>query len=154
MKNKLVIIICAIAILLIICGGYFILTSNQTIKYENVTLNTNDFEFFDMDTPEGSNFTIKNKANNMIYYQNNGSYTDEFSGIIINKGLSDDLIGENNEIILNNTNEQIYSSVLKNKTIYKIVTNYGDVDVILIGDNLNLLKEVSNTTQIKKTELN
>ena len=154
MKNKLVIIICAIAILLIICGGYFILTSNQTIKYENVTLNTNDFEFFDMDTPEGSNFTIKNKANNMIYYQNNGSYADEFSGIIINKGLSDDLIGENNEIILNNTNEQIYSSVLKNKTIYKIVTNYGDVDVILIGDNLNLLKEVSNTTQIKKTELN
>ena len=154
MKNKLVIIICAIAILLIICGGYFILTSNQTIKYENVTLNTNDFEFFDMDTPEGSNFTIKNKANNMIYYQNNGSYSDEFSGIIINKGLSDDLIGENNEIILNSSDEQIYSSVLKNKTIYKIVTDYGDVDVILIGNNLNLLKEVSNTTQIKKTELN
>ena len=154
MKNKLLIIICAIAILLIICGGYFILTSNQTIKYDNVTLNTNNFEFFDMDTPEGSNFTIKNKANNMIYYQNNGSYSDEFSGIIINKGLSDDLIGENNEIILNSSDEQIYSSVLKNKTIYKIVTDYGDVDVILIGNNLNLLKEVSNTTQIKKTELN
>lgn len=153
MDKKISLIILIIAVLLIIAGGYFILNSNQSIEYDNVTLKTQDFKFFEIETPEKSNFTVKNTADNMIYYQNNGSYAKDFSGIIINKGLTDELIGDNNNVILNTSNEQIYSIDLKNKTVYKIVSVYDDVDIILIGENLNLLKEVSNTTKIKNTNL-
>jgi hypothetical protein len=59
------------------------------------------------------------------------------------------LIGDNSESILNTSEEQIYSSVFKNDTVYKYVSIHDDVDIILIGDDLNLLKEIADTIDIK-----
>ena len=153
-RSSLILII--IAVVLIIVGGYLIFTnqsygdvSGDDLK---IPLKTKNFKNFNLDIPEGSKFTVKNDADSMKYYQNEGEYSSNISGIIINKGLTDSLIGDNAFSISNSTNEQIYSYQFKNETVYKFVSNHDDVDVILIGNDLNLLKEVSDTIKIKDAD--
>ena len=151
MDNKLLLII--VAFIFIIMGGYLIITNQP---YDDVSgddlkipLKTQDLELFEINLPAGSNFTIKNEASGMKYYQNNGTYAANLSGIIISKGLTDSLIGDNSQNISNSSTEQIYSYKFKNETGYKFVSNQGDVDFILMGNDLNLLKEVADTIRIK-----
>jgi hypothetical protein len=153
MNNKFSMILIAIAVILIVAGGYLIFTNQSgadvTESSSDIPLKTQNFKLFEINTPEGSNFTIKNEANGMKFYQNNGSYSENLSGIIINKGLTESLIGDKSLSISNSSSHQIYSSDFKNRTVYKYVSNQGDVDVILMGNDLNLLKEVSQTIKIK-----
>jgi hypothetical protein len=155
MDNKLSLIV-AIAVILIIVGGYLIITnqsSGEVIEDSlDIPLKTQDFELFEIDIPKGSNFTVKNEADGMKYYQNDGEYSTNISGIIINKNLTDSLIGDASVPVSNSSSEQIYSFMLKNKTSYKYVSKQGDVDIILIGDDLNLLKEISETIEVKDTD--
>jgi hypothetical protein len=142
-----------IAILLIIVGGYLIFTNQPhgdiSGDGDKIPLKTHDFKIFKLDVPEGSKFKVKNEADAMKYYQNDGKYSSNLSGIIISKGITDSLIGDNSVSISNSTTEQIYSYNLKNETMYKFVSNQNKADVILIGNDLNLLKEVSDTIKIK-----
>ena len=85
----------------------------------------------------------------MKFYQNNGSYDKNISGIIITKGLTDTLIGDNSQLISNSSNEKIYAFEFKNETVYRYVSVHDDVDVILMGNDLNLLKEISDSIKIK-----
>ena len=153
MNNKFSMILIAIAVILIVAGGYLIFTNqsgaNVTESSSDIPLKTQNFKLFEINTPEGSNFTIKNEASGMKFYQNNGSYSENLSGIIINKGLTDSLIGDKSFSISNSSSQKIYSSNFKNGTVYKYVSSQGDVDVILMGNDLNLLKEVSQTIKIK-----
>jgi hypothetical protein len=153
MNNKFAMILIAIAVILIVAGGYLIFTNQSgadvTESSSDIPLKTQNFKLFEINTPEGSNFTIKNEASGMKFYQNNGSYSENLSGIIINNGLTDSLIGDKSFSISNSSSQQIYSSDFKNRTVYKYVSNQGDVDVILMGNDLNLLKEVSQTIKIK-----
>ncbi len=151
--NKKLSIVLAVAILFIIVGGYLIFTnqphgdvSGDSLK---IPLKTHDFKLFEIGIPEGSNFSVKNEANGMKYYQNNGKYSSDLSGIIISKNLTDSLIGEGSRPISNSSLENIYVSEFKNETVYRYVSNQGDADIILIGNDLNLLKEVSDTIKIK-----
>lgn len=150
-KSSLVVLI--VAVLLIVVGGYLIVSnqpggdvSGDSLK---IPLKTQDFTLFNADVPEGSNFTVEYEANGMKFYQNTGKYSSNLSGIIINKNLTDVLLGNNSIPISNSTDEHIYSSVVKNETIYKYVSNHGDVDFIIIGDDINLLKEVSDSIKVK-----
>ena len=86
----------------------------------------------------------------MIYYQNVGEHSDEISGIIVNKNLTDTLLGDKITPLSNTSTEKIYVSQVKNNTVYKVVTTKNNTDIILIGQDLNLLKELANTTTIKK----
>ena len=153
MNNKFAMILIAIAVILIVAGGYLIFTNQSggevTESSSDIPLKTQNFKLFEISTPEGSNFTIKNEANGMKFYQNNGSYSENLSGIIINKGLTESLVGDNSLSISNSSSQKIYSSNFKNGTVYKYVSSQGDVDVILMGNDLNLLKEVSQTIKIK-----
>ncbi|WP_405265090.1 hypothetical protein [Methanobrevibacter sp.] len=153
MDKKLSLILIAIAVILIVVGGYLIFTNQSgtgvTEDSSDIPLKVQNFKLFEIDTPEGSNFTIKNEADGMKFYQNNGNYSANLSGIIINKGLTESLIGDNSFSISNSSSEQIYSSDFKNETVYKYVSNQGDVDIILTGNDLNLLKEVSQSIKIK-----
>lgn len=148
-------IVVAIAVLLIVVGAALIITNplggEAAADTSDIPLKSHDFKLFEIKTPEASNFTVKNEADGMKYYQNHGKYNGNFSGIIISKGLTDSLIGDNAIPISNSTDEQLYSFVLKNETNYKYVSNQGDVDIILIGTDLNLLKEVSDSIKIKDT---
>lgn len=153
MNKKSSIIVLAIAVLLIIVGGYLIISNSSggdaSGEAEMVSFKTHDFKLFEMDIPDGSKFKVKNEADGMKYYQNKGNYSDEFSSIIINKNLTDSLIGDNVVSVLNTSGEKIYSFELKNKTNYKLVSTHDDVDIILLGEDLNLLKEVSDTIKVK-----
>ena len=153
MDKKLSLILIAIAVILIVVGGYLIFTNQSgtgvTEDSSDIPLKAQNFKLFEIDTPEGSNFTIKNEAGGMKFYQNNGNYSANLSGIIINKGLTESLIGDNSFSISNSSSQQIYSSDFKNGTVYKYVSNQGDVDIILTGNDLNLLKEVSQSIKIK-----
>ena len=150
-KKNLVLII---AFIFIIIGGYLILTNpinNDDVSgdLQKIPLKTQDFGLFEADVPKGSNFTIKNEASGMKYYQNDGRNANNISGIIVNKNLTDTLIGDNSVPVSNTTTEKIYSQLFKNETIYKLVSTKEDVDFIVIGNDLNLLKEVSDTIKIK-----
>lgn len=149
--DKKLLLIAVIAVILILLGGYLVFMSQHGVNVESgdIPLKTQDFKLFSIDTPEGSNFKVKNQADGMKFYQNSGNYSANFSGIIINKGMTDSLIGDNSQPLSNSTEEQVYMSYFKNETVYKYVSSQGDVDVILIGNDLNLLKEASNTIKIK-----
>lgn len=154
MDKKLSNVILVLAFIFIIVGGYLILTnpiSNEDVSGESlkISLKTQDFDLFKADVPNGSNFTLKNEASGMKFYQNTGKYSTNISGIIISKGLTETLIGNNSVSVANTTTEQIYSAQFKNETIYKLVSNKDDVDFIIIGNDMNLLKEVSDTIEIK-----
>ena len=154
MDKKLSNVILVIAFLFIIVGGYLILTnpiytedfSGESLK---IPLKTQDFGLFEIDVPKGSNFTLKNEADSMKYYENTGKYSSNISGIIINRDLTETLIGMNSVPVSNTTSEKIYSFQLKNETVYKLVSKQGDVDFIISGNDLNLLKEVCDTIKVK-----
>ena len=151
MDKKNVILI--IAVIFVIVGGYLILTNpmngDVSVDELKIPLKTHDFDLFEANVPKGSNFTLKNEASGMKFYQNGGNYSNNISGIIINRDLTDSLIGDNSVSISNTSTEQIYSSQFKNETVYKLVSSKDDVDFIIMGNDLNLLKEVSNTIKIK-----
>lgn len=152
MDKKLSIII-IIAIILIVAGVYLIFTNSSGGEIvedsSQIPLKTQDFKLFEIKVPEGSNFKVKNEADGMKFYQNGGNYSGNISGIIISKGMTESLVGDNSGNVSNSGSQQIYSSVLKNETIYKCVSNNGDVDIILIGNDLMLLKEISDSIKIK-----
>ena len=141
-----------IAAILIIAGGYLIFTSQSggvSIESSDMDLKTHDFKLFTADVPKESDFTLKNEADGMKFYQNNGSDAESISGIIITKALTDDLIGDNSQLISNSSGEKIYAFEFKNQTVYRYVSMQDDADIILMGNDLHLLKEVSDTVKIK-----
>lgn len=152
MDKKLLLII-VIAVILIAAGGYLILINPSNggteVDSPEIPLKKQDFKLFEIEVPEGSNFTIKNEADGMKFYKNNGNFSAEFSGIIVSKGQTESLIGDASVSISNSSSQQIYASELKNETIFKCVSNHGDVDIVLIGNDLILLKKVSESIKIK-----
>ena len=135
MENKGTILIIIIAIALIAIGIYLIHSGTQTTMdgtANEFELETYALKNFDIKAPKGVNFSENNSNDKMIYYQNVGEHSDEISGIS------------------NTSTEKIYVSQVKNNTVYKVVTTKNNTDIILIGQDLNLLKELANTTTIKK----
>lgn len=152
MDRKISLAVIAIAVLLILIGGYLIITNQSgemSIESSDMELKKHDFKLFSAEIPEKSNFTLKNEDDGMKFYQNNGSYDKNISGIIITKGLTDTLIGDNSQLVSNSSTEKIYAFEFKNETVYRYVSSQDGVDVILMGNDLHLLKEVSDTIKIK-----
>ena len=153
MDKKVSLIVIAVAVILIVVGAYLIITNQSSgeisVESADMALKTHNFKLFSADIPKGSNFTVKNENDGMKFYQNNGSYDKNISGIIITKGLTDTLIGDNSQLISNSSNEKIYAFEFKNETVYRYVSVHDDVDVNLMGHDLNLLKEISDSIKIK-----
>lgn len=147
-------IVVGVAVVLILIGACLVITNPYSGEFEESvdSLKTQDLKLFKIDVPVGANFTLKNDGDGMKYYQNTGNHSDRFSSIIITKDLTDSLVGDNVESISNSTSQKIYSFDLKNKTNYKVVSIKEGADVILLGEDLNLLKEVSDTIEIKDVE--
>ncbi|WP_405267660.1 hypothetical protein [Methanobrevibacter sp.] len=154
--NPKIIIIAAIALIVVIFGG-IMLTQDSTIQDENITaidvpLKSADFNYFEIDTPENSNFTVKNALNEtskgMVYWKNTGNYSKEVEGIIIDKNLTDQLIHENMNLLTNDSNTKVYES----NGLYQIVKTQNDTDIILTGSNLHVLNEMITSAKIKDTK--
>ena len=152
MDKKVSIVIVVIALALIIAGAYLIFTnysSGEVTESDMISFKTHDFKLFSMDVPDGSDFKLKNEADGMKYYLNSGNYSSNFTSIILSRDMTDSLIGDNVQSISNTSSSQIYSFSLKNETSYKYVSAQGDVDIIITGNDLNLLKEAADTIEIK-----
>ncbi len=154
--NSKTLIIAAIALIVIIFGG-IMLTQDSAPKEENITaydvpLKSADFSYFEIKTPENSNFTVKNALNEtskgMVYWKNTGNYSNEVEGIIINKNLTDQLIHENMNLLTNDSVTKVYES----NGIYQIVKTQNDTDIILTGSDLHVLNEMATSAKIKDTK--
>ena len=160
-KNK-TLLIGLIAIALIILAGIFIYSQGMAADNDkansNIQLKTQDFKAFEIDTPVGSDFSLKNNqtevGKGMLYYKNSGDYAKEIEGIIINKNLTDSLISDNMDLVAsNNSDVKIYSSLSRNGTFYELVKTVNDTDIILTGHDLNLLQKMANTSNVKDTSV-
>ena len=158
-KNK-TLLIGLIAIVLIILAGIFIYSQGMGADNDkansNIQLKTQDFKAFEIDTPVGSDFSLKNNqtevGKGMLYYKNSGDYAKEIEGIIINKNLTDSLISDNMNLVASNSSDvKIYSSLSRNGTFYELVKTVNDTDIILTGHDLNLLQKMANTSNVKDT---
>ena len=154
--NPKTLIIAAIALVILIFGG-IMLTQDSTVPQENITaydvpLKSADFSYFEIKTPENSNFTIKNAFNEtskgMVYWKNNGEYSKEVEGIIIDKNLTDQLIHENMNLLTNDSTTKVYES----NGVYQIVKTQNDTDIILTGSDLHVLNEMITSAKIKDTK--
>ena len=154
--NSKTLIIAAIALVLIVLGG-IIYSQETTPKEENVTaydipLKSADFKYFEIKTPENSNFTIKNAMNEtskgMVYWANSGNYSKEVQGITINKNLTDQLIHEHMTLLTKDNNTRVYES----NGIYQVVKTINDTDLIITGADLHVINEMIGTVKIKDTK--
>ena len=154
--NSKTLIIAAIALVLIVLGG-IIYSQETTPKEENITaydipLKSADFKYFEIKTPENSNFTIKNAMNEtskgMVYWANSGNYSKEVQGITINKNLTDQLIHEHMTLLTKDNNTRVYES----NGIYQVVKTINDTDLIITGADLHVINEMIGTVKIKDTK--
>lgn len=153
--NSRTLIIAAIALVLIVLGG-IILFQDSTPKAENVTaydvpLKSADFNYFKIDAPENSNFTIKNKLNEtskgMVYWANTGNFSKEVQGITISKNLTDQLIHDKMTLLTKANDTRVYES----NGVYQVVKTINDTDIIITGTDLNVINEMIGTVKIKDT---
>ena len=153
--NSKTLIIAAIALVLIVLGG-IIYSQETTPKEENVTaydipLKSADFKYFEIKTPENSNFTIKNALNEtskgMVYWANSGNYSNEVQGITIDKNLTDQLIHEHMTLLTKDNDTRVYES----NGIYQVVKTINDTDLIITGSDLHVMNEMIGTVKIKDT---
>ncbi|WP_407424037.1 hypothetical protein [Methanobrevibacter sp.] len=152
------IIIAGIAVVVIILAGIMIIApnnQNQNQTAYEIPLKTQAFNFFDMETPVDSNFTIKtNQSENskgMIAWQNKGNFSKDIDLIIISKNFTDRLIPDKMKLISDSNSQKIYMSENYDGNYYRIVKTVNDTDIILSGHNLDLLEKMINTTKVKDT---
>lgn len=157
MDNKKL-IIALIAVVAVILAGIVVLAPNgqdQNQTAYEIPLKTQAFSFFDMATPDGSNFTLKNNQSEvgrgMYYWQNTGKFANETDSIIISKNYTDRLIPSNMILILENGTEKVYVHESVQGNYYKVVKTFNDTDIIVSGYNLPLMENMLNTTTIKDT---
>lgn len=154
--NSKILIIAAIALLAVVLGGIILHQDAPLVEEEieamAIPLKSADFKYFEIKTPEDSNFTIKNSLNEttkgMVYWKNSGNFSSEVQGIIIDKNLTDLLIHQNMELISNTTDTKVYEA----GGIYQVVKTVNDTDIIITGSNLEVINEMMGSVKIKDTK--
>ena len=155
MNRTQALIIAAIAIVAVVLGGIFLFQDSEAIEEEvvalEIPLKNADLKYLEIETPENSNFTIKNLLNEtskgMVYWQNTGNYSAEVQGITIDKNLTDQLIHDKMTLVSKNNDTRVYES----NGIYQVVKTVNDTDIILTGSNLAVLNEMLDSIKIKNT---
>lgn len=158
MDNDKTLIIALIGVFVIILAGIVAFTAmnphdnvNQT-AYE-IPLKSQAFSLFKMNTPENSNFVLKNNFSDvgkgMMYYQNYGKFSNETDGIIINKNMTNSLIKDNMNLVRDNDTVKVYSDAKAKGNYYQVVKSFGDTDIIVSGYNLNLIEDMLDSASVK-----
>ena len=158
METDRKIIIASIAVVVIFLAGVVAIApnfSNQNQTAYTIPLKNQNFGYFEMAVPEGSNFAVKNDkigiGEGMVYWQNKANFSNETDGIIVSIKYTDRLIGQNMKLISENNTEKIYLSENSIPDYYKVVKTINGTDIIVSGHNLDLIKKMINTTKIKDT---
>ena len=159
METDRKIIIALIAVVVIFLAGVVAIApnySNQNQTAYSIPLKNHDFGYFEMSVPEGSNYAFMNNhagaGEGMVCWINNANFSNETDGVMISVNYTDKLIKPNMKLIYENGTEKVYlteESSLNN--YYKVVKTVNGTDVIVSGHNLDLIREMLNTTKIKDT---
>lgn len=159
MQTDKKIIIALIAVVVIFLAGIVAIApnySNQNQTAYTIPLKSHDFGYFEMDVPDGSNFAVRNNkvavGQGMVFWQNNANFSNETDGIMVSINYTDNLIGQNAKLLSENNSQKTYligDSPLNN--YYKVVKSINGTDIIVCGNNLELIVKMLNTTKIKDT---
>lgn len=159
MQTDKKIIIALIAVVVIFLAGIVAIApnySNQNQTAYTIPLKTHDFGYFEMDVPDGSDFAVRNNkvavGQGMVFWQNNANFSNETDGIMVSVNYTDNLIGQNAKLLSENNSQKTYligDSPLNN--YYKVVKSINGTDIIVCGNNLDLIVKMLNTTKIKDT---
>jgi hypothetical protein len=134
-----------IAVIIIFIAGasiYSFFTPNSS------PLQSKDFESFSMSVPIGSDFVKDSSAgitDGSLIYKNKGSYSNEVSVIDINKFSTS--IPSNFTLKSEDDNYRIYQSNGWDGN-YLVVRNVNKYQFVLMGSNLDTLKDVAISIQV------
>ena len=159
METNRKIIIALIAVVVIFLAGIIAIApnySNQNQTAYQIPLKNQDFGYLEMPVPVGSNFTLINNkteiGKGMSYWKNTGNFSNETDGLMVSINQTDSLIGQNVKLISTNNTEKVY--VVEESSLddyFKVVKTINGTDVIVTGNNLQLIREMLNSTKIKDT---
>lgn len=149
LDNKgLIAIIAIIAIVAAAAVGYAVIASQPALENK-------DFGAFSISLPKGSNFVLESSVTNVpgklyVAYTNRGEHSNDAYSFSISES----------KIVPTNAGQQVETSgsqkIFENKTssgsVYTLYDDRGSCALILIGGNLNLLKEMAKTFQIKNLD--
>ena len=142
----------AIGVIIILIAGVILLGG----VVNSVPLEHADFEIFEMDVPEGSDFQIYKSFSNTIIYSNHGQYSEDMGGIAVStEPFDDSIIGK---LVESNENMKLYkvdenSFIGKNggSDFSELVYQKDGLYFHLDGSNPALLKKVAETIELKST---
>ena len=142
-------IITILAIIAIILAG--VVLSYTNILAPQPTLQTKDFGAFAISIPEGSNFVLEDQITQQpgnLYqgYMNKGKWGYQISTISIFESKNNVELGE---LIEDNGNQKIYLNKSDAIDTYILIEDKGECSIMLIGQNVDLLKKMAETFEIK-----
>lgn len=150
--NYKMLIFIAIGLIAILFIGAMLLSSMGS----GIPLVHADFEAFEMDVPEGSNIEIYQTFSDSIIYENNGAYPEDISTMTVSTEpieptLATVLVEENDDMALYKVNEN--SRLVKEigTVYYELSCQKDGIYFNLGGTNPDLLKEISETIELKNT---
>lgn len=153
LMNQQQIIITIISVIIIILAGAVLSYTN--ILAPQPTLQTKDFGAFAISVPEGSNFVLKEKITQIpgrlyVGYINKGNWGNQISTISVSENKV--VPTSTGELLEDNGNQKIFANKSSYGTIYTLYEDKGSCGLMIIGKNLNLLKEMAKTFQIKNLD--
>lgn len=146
-------IMTAIAVVIIILAGAVLIYTNALAPQP--TLQTKDFGAFAISVPEGSNFVLKDKITQIpgdlyVGYINKGEWGYQIATISVSESKTVPDIGE---LIEDNGNQKIFYNQSNSISMYILYEDKGDCSIMLIGTNLNLLKEMAESFELKDLDM-
>jgi hypothetical protein len=137
-----------------------IIAIGASIHYSNILMGEpglvgHDFDgIITMDVPEESNFVIKDiRTQNAIAgyagFVNKGEYGFRTSSVMITSSASNMTMGE---VIEDNGNMKITHNGTGDDTLYNIYVNKDNCQIILVGWDLDLMKKMANTIEVKNLD--
>lgn len=148
-KGLIILVIAVVAILAVAVAGYAVFIGSQP------NLQTKDFGGFSISVPEGSDFVLKTNITNIpgklyVGYVNAGKWNTEAYSISISESKT--VPTSTGEQVESSGNQKIFANKTSSGTIYTLYEDKGSCAIMLIGSNLNLLKEMSKTFQLKSLD--
>lgn len=133
-----------------------IVSTGIAIHYSNVLLTEprlvgHDFQAITMEVPDSSNFVLEtqltqNVENGLIGFLNKGDYCERISGVMISSAKTPSTFGT---VIEENGNMIVTTNTSDPDHAYNLYIQEPDCQIIIIGKDLNLMKKLAETIEIK-----
>ena len=144
-KNR-TIIIALVAVIAVLAVG-IVLASGVL---NSVELENQEFEGFKMDVPAGSKFVLDesyttNPKNLFVGYLNDGEHQMDAFGFQVGNNLTEDIAGALAEFDHTDGDIKIYKNESDGETFYKAFKKGNDANVVILGDNVDVLKKMAQS---------